>query len=369
MNLSPVELRHRLHQNPELAFKEFETTKLLLDNIREMDSKKKLKIHTPFKTGLLAEYSVDNGDYILFRADIDALPIEEETGAEFRSKNNFMHACGHDIHTSILYSFLGRILESKIDRNILFLFQPAEESGGGAMKFYNTGVFDKFDIKHAFALHVTDEYSEGEIASTSGVLFASSLEVDIEFRGVSSHVAFPERGKNSFDALRLFVDAVDKLSKDITEPFIFGMGKIYAGEVRNITPAYAKIEGTLRGLSVKIVENFCENLKVILKGIEEITGVKISLSTGAKYPEVLVDDSVYENIIHVFKKEFKYIDCGYKMTGEDFGYFSHKYPSFMFWLGTSKGERFGLHNPRFLPDDRVIELGTAAFSQILNRYL
>ncbi len=369
MKLSPVELRHKLHQNPELSFHEFETTKLLVNSIKSLIGNSKLIIHTPYKTGLLVEYSVNSGDYLLFRADIDALPIKEENDVAFKSKNEFMHACGHDVHTSILFSFLQKILEEKIDKNILFLFQPAEESGGGAMEFYATKIFDKFKISNAFALHVTDEYPEGTIASTKGVLFASSLEVNIDFHGVSAHVAFPSEGKNAFNALRIFLDYVDRLPKNISQPLVFGAGKIYSGEVRNIVPGYARLEGTIRGLSGKNVSGFYNQFEKILSGIEKTTGVKINIEKGSNYPEVIVNQKLFEELLPPLSKKFKFIDCGYKMTGEDFGFVSHKFPSFMFWLGTSRGEKHGLHNPKFLPNDGVIEIGQSVFWEILKQLI
>jgi len=369
MKISPIELRHKLHQNPELAFEEFATSKLLIESIKGLNDSKKIKIHTPYKTGLVAEYKVNDGKYLLFRADIDALPIKEENNIKFKSKNEFMHACGHDVHTSILFSFLQYVLYNKIQQNILFLFQPAEENGGGAMEFYNTKIFDKFDIQNAFALHVTDEYSFGTIASTEGVLFASSLEINVDFNGISSHVAFPTEGKNAFNALRLFLDAVDKIPRDINEPFVFGVGKINSGEVRNIVPGYARLEGTIRGLSSKKSLAFYNKLEKILSNIEKITGVKIKSEKGAHYPEVIIDSKLYQILVPALSAKFKFIDCGYKMTGEDFGFFSHKFPSFMFWLGTSRGERYGLHNPKFLPDDSTIEQGKSIFVEVLNQFI
>ncbi|MHB1686000.1 MAG: amidohydrolase [Ignavibacteriaceae bacterium] len=354
-----------LHQHPELSFHEFETTRLLRKSIEELPDSSKLKIHSPYRTGLLVDYKVNDSDYFLFRADIDALPIQEENQIEFRSKNNFMHACGHDVHTSILYGFLIYVLANKIQQNILFLFQPAEESGGGAMEFFKTGIFEQFKVSNAFALHVTDEYPQGTVASSKGILFASSLEVNINFQGVSSHVAFPQEGKNAFNALRLFLDLVDKIPNDISEPFLFGAGKIESGEIRNIIPGHASLEGTIRGLSIAKVQKFYEHLINILEGVHNITGVKFHTEKGASYPEVIVNEKLYERLLPTLSKEFSFIDCGYKMTGEDFGFISHQYPSLMFWLGTLKEEKFGLHNSKFLPDDSVIETGKNAFAAIL----
>ncbi|MBT8390296.1 MAG: amidohydrolase [Ignavibacteria bacterium] len=355
--LTPTQLRHKLHQYPELAFEELGTTNTILQNVKNLDGAEKLKFHSPMDTGLLVEYKVNDGGYLLFRADIDALPIIEENEIEFKSTNEFMHACGHDVHTSILYSFLIEVLEKKTDQNILFLFQPAEEAGGGALKFYNTGVFDQFDIKNAFALHVTDEYPLGTIASTPGVLFASALEIDIEFIGESAHVAFPSEGKNAFNALRKFLDAADDLQSQFKESILLGLGKFNAGSVRNITPGNAKIEGSIRGLSAERIEEFYGRMEILLTEVKDQTEVKYEITRGALYPEVSNNRELYNKLKTVLSEANNFIDCGMKFTGEDFGFFSQKFPSFMFWLGTSKGERYGLHNPKFLPPDEVIEIG------------
>ena len=365
MSLKPIELRHTLHKFPEIAFKEFQTTNLLIDNIQNLTGANNIKIHKPYSTGFLVEYTVNDSDYLLFRADIDALPIKEENDIEYKSTNDLMHACGHDVHTSILYSFLSDVLQNKLQKNIVFLFQPAEEAGGGAMEFYNTGIFDQFNIKNAFALHVTDEYPVGTVASTSGVLFASALEIDIEFIGESAHVAFPSEGKNAFNALRKFLDMNDKLADQTKDKILFGIGKYISGEVRNIAPGYAKLEGSIRGLSANKVIDFVNHLKSLLNRLKSETGVDYKISKGAHYPEVIVDEKLFKRISAVLAKEMNFVDCGYKMTGEDFGFFSHKYPSFMFWLGTSKGERYGLHNSKFLPPDEAIEVGKNVFNTIL----
>lgn len=365
MNLAPIQLRHLLHRYPELAFEEFGTTNTILQTVKQHEGSEKLKFHSPMDTGLLVEYKVNDDEFLLFRADIDALPIQEENEIEFKSTNEFMHACGHDVHTSILYSFLIDVLDKKPNQNILFLFQPAEEEGGGAMEFYNTGIFNQFKIKNAFALHVTDEYPFGTIASTAGILFASALEIDIEFIGESAHVAFRNEGKNAFNALRNFLDAADILQSEFKESILLGLGKFNAGSVRNITPGNAKIEGSIRGLSAKIIEEFYGSMEMLLNEVKDQTEVNYKMTRGAFYPEVTNDKVMFNKLKKVLSETNDFIDCGMKFTGEDFGFFSTKWPSFMFWLGTSKGEKYGLHNPRFLPPDEVIEIGKDIFSRIL----
>jgi N-acetyldiaminopimelate deacetylase len=344
-------------------FEEFRTTKLLVDNISWLNN---VEIFRPLETGLIAEYRINEGPYLLFRADIDALPIKEETGISFSSQNNCMHACGHDIHTSILYGLLKYVVENKINKNILFLFQPGEEGGGGAERIINSGILSNYNIEKAFALHVTDEYEQGVIASSPGILFASSFEVDIEFFGKSAHVAFPENGNNAFEALVLFLAKVKDLIKREEEKIIFGYGKVASGSVRNIVPAYAKIEATLRTLSRRKSEIFYDKINSLLNDIEKETGVKSKTTTGSLYTEVVVDKSLYEKCKKILAGKFEFIECGYKMTGEDFGFISKLYPSFMFWLGTRNGEQFGLHNPKFLPDDSIINTGIEIYKAILS---
>ncbi len=178
-------------------------------------------------------------------------------------------------------------------------------------------------------------------------------------------MAFTEEGKNAFNALRRFIDKSEKLIKEIKDPFIFGIGKINSGFVRNIAPGHAKLEGSIRGLSMKKVNRFLSELDKLLKKNKKKTGVDYKITKGSHYPEVIVDKKLYKKISIELSKKYDFIDCGLKMTGEDFGFFSQKYPSFMFWMGTSKGERYGLHNPRFLPPDEIIEKGKNVFFEIL----
>lgn len=362
--LKPVDLRHYLHANPELMFQEFKTTKILIDNISGLEG---IKIHRPLETGLVAEYTVNSGPYLLFRGDIDALPIKEDTGYPWKSNNDYMHACGHDVHTSALYGFLLNVVEKRPDQNLLFLFQPAEEGGGGAVKTIESGVFDSFNISKAIALHVTDDYKRGEIATSPGVLFASACEINIEFRGKSAHVAFPEKGINSFDGLRSFLDKIQAWLKNQNERLIFGYGKVESGVARNIIPYYTKAECTLRALSFEKNMEFLEKVSELLKQTEAETGVKAEILRGPAFSEVVVDEKVYNECVPALSSKFKVIDCGSKMTGEDFGFISKKYPSLMFWIGTSNGENHGLHTPHFLPADDSIQDCIDAFSLILNK--
>ncbi len=364
--LNPIELRHQLHQIPELMFEEHKTTEILFENLKYLDG---IRIHKPLETGLVVEYSVNEKPYILFRADIDALPIKEMTNCSFSSQNNFMHACGHDVHSSILYGFINYVVKNKINQNIIFVFQPAEEGGGGAEKIINSGILDKWNIKHAFALHVTDEYEFGTIATTSGILFASSVEIDINIKGKASHVAFPEKGIDSIKVLRKYLDEIDQIISGAQKPVLFGCGKISAGNVRNILAESAKAECTLRTLSIEKSREIINKFEYVKIQIEQNTKSEIDLMYNAFYTEVNNDPELFKKVSKWLKSKYKIIDCGLKMTAEDFGFFTKRFPSFMFWLGTSFGEKYGLHTPYFLPDDKIIKVGIQIYSTILDNYL
>ncbi|UYP00607.1 amidohydrolase [Oceanotoga sp. DSM 15011] len=351
---SAEEIRHHLHMNPEISFEEKETTKYLKNQIKALSKyyKKELKIYTPLETGLIVEYSYGEGNYVLYRADIDALEIKETTEYEYKSKNGKMHACGHDVHTSILYGLLEYLLKNEIQKNILLLFQPGEETGGGALKILQTGILKKFSIERAHALHVTDEYEKGTLYTNDDILFSSAMEVNIEIIGKAAHCAFPEDGINAMEAM---IDLIQK-SKTIENPekYIFAMGKLKSGNIRNVIPEKAKIEGTIRTKKSKNAEIIYKEIEKILEEIKNEMKIDYKIEKGSFYKEVKNDEILYQKII---KKIPEIRKCDYKFTGEDFGFISQEYPSIMFWLGTKIENHYGLHSPNFLPDDQNIEIG------------
>lgn len=364
MSLAAVELRRLIHRNPELSFREFSTTRAIEENLAANGA---FRIKKPLETGLLVEYRAGSGPFSLFRADIDALPIKEETGALFASANQNMHACGHDVHAAILYGTALACAAGGIKRNLLFLFQPGEESGGGAKKLLDSGALKEYDIKNAFALHVTDEFAEGAVASSQSLLFACAREVDLIIKGRAAHIAFPQNGVNAFDALRSFLDFVDRSPRNNSDPFIFGYGKVESGSVRNVVPDRAKLEASLRTLSVERSEEHYGRFRKLLDAISAAKGIEYELRTGSFYPEVKCERELFHKIAPRLAKKFDFHECGYKMTGEDFGFISREYPSFMFWLGTQNGEhRHGLHSPKFMPEDSAVEKGIAAFLEIID---
>lgn len=349
MAISPIELRRELHMNPELAFNEYTTQSILKRALEDL----KLQPQVIAKTGLIVLVENDKSKpSILYRADMDALPIKEETNWDFSSQNQYMHACGHDVHMAVMYGVIKEVLEKNIKGNFVFVFQPAEETIGGAKHILDE-MREKYKIKYATALHISDEYSLGEFATTFGTLFACAMEITAKFKGLSAHIAQKAKGVdalyNCVKFLNEFYEAhID--NDEIGKRVLVGFGKMFAGNVRNAVADYSEVQGSIRGEKLEIVFETFEKINKIARKYNGF------LERGSLYPPVSNNSELvklFESV--VISNNYKFIDCGMKYTGEDFGFFSMKFPSLMFWAGVRTSDKmYGLHNPKFLPDDEVI---------------
>ncbi len=362
-------IREDLHKIPEIAFKEFKTTEYIyavLSSLRELELIK-LK-----PTGLLAVYNGGDGEYSLFRSDIDALPLNEKTGCMFHSKHEgYMHACGHDIHITILIGFIQHVCKQKPKKNLLFLFQPAEEGKGGAQHIIKSKVLEKWAIKNAFALHCSPDLPVGTVSTKSGIFFGIPEEFIVEFHGKNSHAAFPNKG---IDAIYAGIQFYNIMQSVITKRFsptdsvIFHIGKFISGDAENILASKAQLQGTHRTLSAENHRLMDELIHSTGKAVESMTGAEY------KFQEVSVYDAVNnnDNLYNTFKDAIiglpnvTFMEAETVMTGEDFGFYSSIYPSLLFWLGTGVSN-YGLHSPHFLPDAKAIEIGVGIYSSLLDK--
>jgi len=360
------QIRKQLHASPELAFNEHNTQNIIINNLKQYTTLK-LTHFTP--TGLLYEYTNDkeSNEYILFRADMDALPLTEDTGCDFSSKNEgICHACGHDIHMTILIGLIAHCVENKVQKNILFLFQPAEEGLGGASHIIKTGILIKYNIKNAYALHVTNQFPTGSIGIKPGIIFGIPQEFDIEIIGKGGHVATPQKGHDAFIAGISFINEMNMLVKKQfppQEPVIFHIGHVNAGRVRNAIPDFCKLEGTTRSLKTEIRDELNKKMHTVAKSVEASHNVQIKITLLQTYAPVINDPVTTDNFIKHLPPDITICETEYSMTGEDFGFFSQLYPSVMFWLGTNSTE--GLHSSKFLPDEHCIDIGLKALISIL----
>jgi N-acetyldiaminopimelate deacetylase len=365
--LDLIQIRKDLHQIPELAFQEFKTKKYIENILESYDS---IQIYEVAETGLLAEYSHSNENYLLFRADMDALPFFEKTTCTFQSEHpGIMHACGHDIHMTILLGLIDYVANSGLQKNILFLFQPAEEGKGGAKKVLESEIFKQFSIQACFALHVSGKYSVGSIASKAGIFFANTQEIDVIIKGKSAHVAFPLEGIDTIDTMLIFLAEVKKLIhhyKAHGKRIVCYFGKIASGNIRNAISDNTILEGTVRALEIVDFHDFLRDLDAKKKKIEKRTKSQITLSLSHFYQGVDNNEKLVRQLeFFCHKNGYHYYYTDAEMTGEDFGYFSQLYPSLLFWLGASNKTQTDLHSPYFLPSDQVINIGLSLFKMFI----
>ncbi len=360
--MDEVTLRRLIHQNPELAFKEHDTQRLIVEFAHDLG----LNSVVTVGTGVLILLNRGKDEpFVLLRAEMDALPIPEETDYPFRSKNGNMHACGHDFHIAAVCWAMRRIVQEGRKGNFLFVFQPAEESGAGAKTIVEHVLRWDCQIKAAIAMHVTDEYPNGIVASRSGSLFSASCEVNVRVLGRSAHVAHHHLGK---DALRGSVAFLNRIyGRDWKEDLVW-FGRILAGHVRNAVAGEALIEGTVRASDSKGVQDILVTLQEIAKKVEEETELKVSVMPGAEYPEVKVDEKLLDVLKVVCRRNgLEFIECERKLTAEDFGYFSKHFPTLMFWFGVRRGSHVeGLHSSKFLPPDDLIPVAGDLLTHLLD---
>jgi N-acetyldiaminopimelate deacetylase len=365
-----IQIRKDLHKIPELGFEEFKTQNYLLEILETF---KGIKIHTFSFPGILVDYSNGKGQYKLFRADMDGLPINENTNCGYESEHKGkMHACGHDMHMTILLGLIQKMVSQKAEQNLLFLFQPAEEGKGGAERILKTGIFDTYDVSEAYALHVSGGYKTGEIASRSGTFFANVQGLDVVFKGTSAHVAYSEKGR---DALAAGVEFYLELGKEIRKRFPIGkpviciFGKMNAGPALNAIPSECNLGGSFRAYTE-------ENHTILKKLIETLTseialkyGVRAEIHYGAYYKEVVNDKDLFEKL--KYKASEMGIECKETervLVAEDFGFFTDKYRGLLFWLGVGNENSkvdIDLHSPQFLPDEKAIAIGIGMFARLI----
>ncbi|MDD2228418.1 MAG: amidohydrolase, partial [Candidatus Cloacimonetes bacterium] len=308
---------------------------------------------------IFVAYTAGHGTYKLFRADMDAQPIQETISSDYVSQHEgFMHACGHDVHMSILIGLIYRIAEEKPDTNLLFLFQPAEEGQGGAQSVLFEGIIQNYDISSAIALHVASGLPVGAISSKAGIFFGIPQEFDVRFSGKSAHVAYPEQGINALQAGLDFISkigtAVSELSK--TERVIYHIGKMTAGDIRNIIPAECILEGTHRSLKKEVRNSLNQLTFDCADSCAKSIGATAKVELLCSYDAVVNDTALVQQLMAACAAlQMDYTEAETAMTGEDFGFFTSLYPGLLFWLGSGCNQP--LHSDKFLPADECIESG------------
>lgn len=375
-----INLRHAIHANPEIALKEEKTADLVEKELINAGIKTKRLISTGV-LGLL-EGNLP-GKTLAIRADMDALNITEETDCVFSSEiEGMMHACGHDVHTSVLLG-VAKVLSrfrDNIKGNVKFIFQPAEENGptGGAAPMIEEGVLSDPEPDLVLGLHVSPEVDLGKIAIRKGVMTSNSDRVFIEIKGKQCHGSTPHAGIDALVTACHIVTAVQTIISRNLDPRMTGaltLGTIQGGQRYDTVSEKVKIEGTCRTFNDVSRKMIPERLNSLCTDIASAFGAQAKVNYLYGYPSVINDSEPVDLVVKAGKEalgdnKVEILDFPV-MFAEDFSYFIQDIPGAFFLLGVSdqNSGHYPLHNPKFLPSDDCILNGIEIFSRAAISYL
>lgn len=363
-----VDIRRALHQIPEPGFHEFKTQAFLLDQLSKLPAER-LEIRT-WRTGILVKVKGSNPKRrIGYRADMDGLPIKEETSYPFRSQHEgYMHACGHDVHMTIGLGLLTHFVEQVIEDDLIFIFQPAEEGPGGAEPMLASEELQAWKPDLIFALHIAPEYPVGTIALRPGILFANTSELFIDLKGKGGHAAFPHTANDMVVAaahLTTQLQSVVARNVDPLDSAVVTIGCIAGGTRQNIIAETVRLEGTIRTMSLASMQKVKSRIEALVKGIEAGFECQAKIDYGSNYCQVFNDEQLTVEFMRWVREAGKVelIECPPAMTGEDFGYFLEEIPGFLFWLGAETP--YGLHHAKIEPSETAIEVAVELMADYL----
>jgi hippurate hydrolase len=367
-----VELRRNFHRYPELAFKEEQTAKTIM---AELD-----RLGIPYDYGGVGGGIVgrlmcrdENVSTVALRAEMDALPCEENTGLSFASEiKGLMHACGHDAHMSMVLGAAALLAESPPDGNVVFAFQPAEERGGGSRVILDSGALK--GVNAIFAGHVTHHYRVGEIMVAEGVITAQSDRFTITVTGKGGHGARPHEAIDAIVIASLLISAIQTLVSrgvDPLHPTVITIGKIQGGSAPNIIAENVVMEGTIRTTLPEARQHIWDGLRRITKAMGELYNANIDIDLNKGYPPV-VNSSREAQIAYRAAREIVgdrgLVAMEYPSMGaEDFAYFLHELPGCYVRFGTriEEDEYIPLHSPQFDINEETLKVGAAFFDQVV----
>lgn len=374
-----VRLRTHLHQYPETCYMEEQTALFIADYLESLG----LEVITNIggKRGIKAVLKgTKDSPVVGIRADMDALPILEATGLEWTSKHEgVMHACGHDIHmTNGLMAARYLVdMKERLPGTVVFIFQPCEEgtndgSPAGASMLADAGILENPNIDAMFGLHVMPGFPLGSAAFREGPIMANVATVKIAILGKSSHGALPHEGIDAVYAASMAVVQFQSLIsriKDPSEKAVLSIGKIKGGVRMNVIADRVDMEGTVRTFSFETEKLIEEGIEKVLKGLKVSLGIdyEYAFLRGSKY--VKNDTTLTAITADVFRKvigEKNVLTTEPMTVAEDFSVYSHKIPSFFFFLGTGGGT---LHHPEFAPDEEILRYGGLLLSSAAMNYL
>jgi amidohydrolase len=376
-----IALRRKLHKYPETGLKEFQTQKTIAAKLKEAGCKVNTRIWKTAVVGLLEGKS--GGKTIAIRSDMDALPVTEQTGYAFASKNTGkMHACGHDNHMAIVWgsAMILKVLRDELKGNVKFIYQPSEElTPGGAKFLIEKGVLKRPRVDMIFGLHVEPMINVRKIGLLDGAMMAQADDFDLTVIGRSGHAARPNMAIDPVVASAAVVTALQNIASrrvDPLRPVVVTIGAISGGTTYNVIPESVFIKGTARALDPKLVREMPRMIEKIVAGVCRAYGAKYVLDYRRGYP-ITVNDKRVNDIFRECATELygkrSIVELRQPvMGGEDFAYFSREVPAAMMRLGV-RNPRIGAdkpwHHPQFKTDEKAIPYAAALLALAIWRGL
>ncbi|PGS49838.1 M20 family metallopeptidase [Bacillus sp. AFS041924] len=371
-----LEIRRHLHMHPELSNQEFKTTNFIN---QELDKASIKKLPLISQTGTSAEISGSDGPIVALRADIDALPIQEESDLPFRSVvNGISHMCGHDVHTTIALGvgFILQELKHLLPGTVRLIFQPAEESEGGAEAMIAEGLLN--DVKAIIGLHNMPDLPVGTIGLKEGFLMASVDDFTVKIKGKGGHAALPEKAIDPIVIGSAVVNLLQTLvSRTISprESAVITVGSFQAGNTHNVIPEFAVLKGTVRTSSETVRKQIQESFQTLVQNLVHSLGGEVEIDYQVLLPAVFnhskVTSIVRDAAISTVGID-KVVAAEATMGGEDFSFYQQKVPGCYVWLGSRNKEKdiiYGWHHPKFMVDEDAIKTGVKLMTRSVFKLL
>lgn len=378
-----IDDRRHIHKNPELSFKEYKTSEYIKTRLDEMSvNYVSGLVGTDVIAVIEGTLNSKKSKTLLIRADIDALPVCETRECEYKSVNNgVMHACGHDAHTAILLCVCDVLNKTRehFSGTVKLVFQPGEETSGGAKPLIDAGVLSAPDVDACIALHMDSDIDCGKIRIKKGSLYASPDDFFIKVIGKGGHGAEPQ---NSIDPIAISAKIIEALltlpAREINqfEQAVVTIGTIQAGNATNIIPEYSEISGTARSLTNEVRAFLKRRIGEVANGICNTYGAKCEYNFVELFPPLINDGNITDLFSETAKRVIGEDNCIFggmpTMAGEDFAYFANECPSILFKLGCRNIDKdmcYPLHNPMFDIDENALTVGAELFSNFAVDFL
>lgn len=362
-------IRRDLHQHPELGFQEIRTAGIVVDELKKMGLNPIPEIG---KTGVVCLIEGSNpGPVVLCRVDMDALPMTEDTGAEYTSLNEgVMHACGHDAHVAMGLTIAKLLVKNtdKLHGTVKMIFQPAEEGLGGAERMIEDGVLENPRPDYSLSIHVWNIMEVGKFGITNGPAMAASNTLKITVSGKGAHGAQPHMSKDPVLATAHIITALQSVVSRNVDPMktaVLSITSVHGGTAFNIIPPDVVIQGTVRSFLPEVKELILKRINDIVKGIGESMDCQVEIEIDDITPPVINDIPLAKRVQKIAREMFpngEIIDDSQTMGSEDMAFMMEDIPGCYIFLGTKndgKGLNFGHHHPKFDIDETALPKGVA----------